>query len=403
MKSWRKRVIKTMNRLFPGEVGSVLPIVLRWIKGRAGALVRRRGLVRGSALLWPYAGRAIVISVDLPRPAPDEVLVEVARSVISPGTERASFARMPNAAGKFPAFPGYSAAGEVIAAGGRAQFRPGDRVALKVEHGSVAVAKASEVVAIPEGVTLDDAAFVQLGVIVLQAIHKAPLRAGEPVVVLGHGLIGQLMVQVIGAFGASPVISVSRTARRLTQPLLRAAQEVIILDRDGPDRVRELDAAVTFEVTGSPDAIPMAIECTRRGGWIVLAGSTRGVTRRTDLGLLADKAITIVGAHITSLPDAAWTSYARAFLTLLEQRRLEVAPLITARIHPYEAERFYRALARADDTTIGAVFCWDMLSPMERLSRVWFFTPPDSSPIRGGRMVMKPLSERMERSQEAMG
>lgn len=397
----RRRIIRAVSRRFPGGAPFALPLLLRWGSARGDALLRRRGLVRGTVIAWPYAGRAWTVSQDVVWPGRGEVLVQILASVVSPGTERAFFTKMPNAATKFPFFPGYSAAGEVVAVGKKvSRFRPGDRVALAAEHGSLALAREEQIVAVPAEVSLEEAAFVQLGVIALQAVQKAPLRPGEPVVVLGLGLIGQILAQIASAAAADPVICVARSSRRVSVPLLGAAQRVIVTERDGIGALDGLEAAVTFEVTGSPEAIPLAMRCTRPGGRIVLAGSTRGATRNADFGLLADKRITITGAHITSLPASAWPVQAEVFMHLVAQRRIALAPLITERVHPMEAEWFYRRLSRQDDPTIGAIFCWDRLLLADRMQRVSFVTFPDFTPLRRGRMTVLPVSKRLQPDQK---
>jgi len=392
--AWRRRVIRTITRLFPGGAPFVVPLLLRWAKARGDALLRGRGLVRGTSVAWPYAGRAWTVSEDVVRPGRGEVLVRIDSTAVSAGTERAYFARMPGSPAKFPFFPGYSAAGEIVAVGrGVAGLRRGDLVALQAEHGSLALAKAARVAAVPAGVSMEEAAFIQLGVIALQAVDRAALRPGEMAVVIGAGIIGQLIAQCVAANG-HPVVSVARSDRRVTAALLQATRRVVLLDRDGLAAVEALDAPVTFEVSGAPQAIPLAIRCTGRGGRIVLAGSTRGMTREVDFGVLADKAITISGAHITRLEASAWPALATSFLELLAARRVQVAPLISARIHPLEAERFYRRLARQDDATIGAVFAWEELSPLERMRPITIAAPPDFTPLRRGRMTVLPISRR---------
>jgi len=380
------------RRLVPeAEPAAVLPFVMRWGRARAKALLRRRGLVRATTIACPQSGRVWAIGSDHARPSNGEVLVRVAVSAISPGTERAFFKRLPNARPPFPYFPGYSVAGEVVEAGRGSRHRPGDRVALAAPHGSAAVAPDSQVYSIPADVSFEEAAFVQLGIIALQAVQKAHLRPGDRLVVLGQGLIGQLLLQLGAACGAYPIISVARTARRMSDAVGRVAQRVITLERDSADALTELEAAVTFEATGSPEGLVPALQCTRTGGRIVLVGSTRGITPRADFGLLADRAATIVGAHINSLMQADRVACARIFFHLLEQRRLEIAPSISQRVHPLEAEWFYRQLARDDDTTIGAVICWDRLSPSERLRRVSFLAVPDLTPFRHSKMARRPL------------
>lgn len=387
MKRWRKRLIRNISRFFPGGAPFIVPVLLGWVKARVETLRRRRGLVRGMMLAWPYSGRALVSAVDVARPAAGEVLVRIVASAVSPGTERAFFKRSPNAETKFPFFPGYSASGEIVEVGRRVRrFRPGDKVALATGHMSVALASESEVATVPPEVTFEDAAFIQLSMIALHGIEKAAIRPGECVVVLGHGIIGQLTVQLCAALGAYPVISVARTSRRLSEPLSRATQRVIILEDEGVATVETLDADVTIEATGHPDGVPLAMRCTRPSGRIVVVGSTRGITAQTDIGMLADKSITVIGAHITSLAPAAWSLQAQIVLNLLAQGRIEIASLITERVHPFEAEWFYRRLSRSEDATVGAVFSWDRLTSAERLRAVSVFAPPDMTPLRRGRM-----------------
>ncbi|MDQ7858916.1 MAG: zinc-binding dehydrogenase [Armatimonadota bacterium] len=388
-----------VRRLIPeAEPSAVLPFVMRWGRTRVKALLRRRGLLRGTALVCPQAGRMWAIGQDLVRPVAGEVLVSVEVSAVSPGTERAHFKRLPNARPPFPYFPGYSAAGVVLEAGRGTGLEPGARVALVAPHASLAVARAVQVYPVPADVSLEEAAFVQLGVIALQAVQRADLQLGTRVVVVGQGLVGQILAQLAAAVGADVVASVARSDRRATTPLRRVVKQLITLERDSAG-LAGLQAEVTFEATGAPDGVATALVCTGVGGRIVLAGSTRGTTRRFDFGALADRAITVVGAHISSVSPSARTSLARAFLDLLSRRRLDVAPLISERIHPLEAERFYRRLAASDDGVVGAVFCWDRLVPGERACRVWLVTPPDLTPFRGGRMARWPLGWRARRQE----
>jgi len=384
-------------RLIPdADPSAVLPLVLRWAKARAKALMRRRGLVRATMITCPQPGRIWTIEQDFARPSPGEVLVQVEVSAVSPGTERAFFKRLPNARPTYPYFPGYSLAGEVAVVGRGSRFRPGDRVALAAPHASVAVVHESLVYPVPPEVSLEEAAFVQLGIIALQAVQKAQLRPGAPMVVLGQGLIGQFLVQLGAAHGAYPISSVARTSRRLSESLVRTAHQVIILERDGHGPLDRLNAEVAFEATGSPDGLPAALRCTKRSGRVVLAGSARGITQQADFGLVADQAVTIVGAHINSLAHADTVALAHIFFNLLRHKRLDVASLISDRVHPWEAEWFYRRLASKDDTTIGAVMCWDRLHQQQRVRRVSFLTPPDLTPFRHARMARWPLGRRLQ-------
>src|SRR3954467_4142508 len=90
----------------------------------------------------PFA--ADVREVDLPDPAPNQILVATEVSAVSAGTELAVYTGThqwlldPNLPDwKFPFRPGYSAAGTVVAVGADIKdWKPGDRVSYPGNHAS---------------------------------------------------------------------------------------------------------------------------------------------------------------------------------------------------------------------------------------------------------------------------
>jgi 2-desacetyl-2-hydroxyethyl bacteriochlorophyllide A dehydrogenase len=370
------------------------PFWMRWGLARAQAARHMKRLVRGTAVVWPESGRAITIGRDMPRPATGQVLIRTSVSAVSPGTERAFFLRMRHTSPSFPSFPGYSLAGEVVAASAGLPYRPGDLVAAPASHASLVLVDAGQVYPVPAGVDAETAAFVQLGVIAINALEQAHVGAGDTVVVLGHGIIGQLLVQLAKAAGAASVISVARSDRRVSAALSASTEQVVIVERDGSDPLKDADAAVVFDATGHPDALSLAGLAVREGGEIVIAGSPREPSEETDLGFLADKRVTLVGAHAGRLlqpGNEEWTAragaYAERFFALAAAGDLEVGSMISDRIHPWEADRFYRRLAHADDATVAAVFCWERLSARDRMRKVSYVTRPDLLSITEARKM----------------
>jgi len=101
---------------------------------------------------------------------------------------------------------GYSCAGHVLEVGrGAEEFSVGQRVACAgagyANHAEVVVIPRNLVVAIPDEVSFEDAAYVTLGAIALQGVRIADLRLGDRVAVIGLGLLGQLAVQILRASG----------------------------------------------------------------------------------------------------------------------------------------------------------------------------------------------------------
>src|SRR5262245_51457487 len=97
---------------------------------------------RQAVIVKPFATE--VHEVDLPDPAPNQILVAAEVSAISPGTELAVYTgthqwlQDPNLPDwKFPFRSGYSAAGKVVAVGRDVRdWKPGDRVSFPGNHAS---------------------------------------------------------------------------------------------------------------------------------------------------------------------------------------------------------------------------------------------------------------------------
>ena len=113
-----------------------------------------------------------------------------------------------------PVALGYSCAGRVAAVGREAsRFSVDDRVACAgqnyASHAEMVYVPKNLCVKIPDGVDWEDASFVTIGAIALQGLRQAEPRLGDRVAVIGLGLLGQLMVQLLKASGCR-VISFSR-------------------------------------------------------------------------------------------------------------------------------------------------------------------------------------------------
>jgi threonine dehydrogenase-like Zn-dependent dehydrogenase len=124
---------------------------------------------------------------------------------------------------------------------------------------------------------------------------------------------------------------------------------------------------VVIEAVGTPQAITVAMDCARVGAKVVLAGSSRGLSRGVDWWSLAQqRGLTMVGAHISAVPakDAShgrWTreQEGRLFLELLQTGRLKVRDLITWRAKPSESNAVYEVLVSGGREHVGIVFCWN--------------------------------------------
>ncbi|MBX7259311.1 MAG: bi-domain-containing oxidoreductase [Candidatus Hydrogenedentes bacterium] len=115
--------------------------------------------------------------------------------------------------------PGYSAAGVIVECGPKLHgYRVGDRVACAgvgyASHAEYDVVPQNLLTPIPDGVELDEAAFVTLGAIGMQGVRQLFPTFGETFIVMGLGLLGQLTLQILRAAGCRVICSDPIQAKR---------------------------------------------------------------------------------------------------------------------------------------------------------------------------------------------
>lgn len=303
--------------------------------------------------------------IELLGPGQREVAIRAASSCVSPGTESAVLCGLPGARRSFPYAPGYSSVGVVTHAGKKSGYRVGDRVAGRMSHASAGVLTPASLFDVPPDVSDEDAAFIELGIICLQGVRKAQIRPGDRVAVVGQGLIGQLAARLARIAGASSIVAVASSRRRAETALRAGGVDEFVSLSDGIQAVQRLDADVVIEAVGSSSAISLAMQAARRGGRVILLGSSRDLGRDVDWAGAQDRDLAVIGAHIGVLPrqdvsPTRWTyeQEGRLFLQLLATGRLSVSPLVTWRPLPQECNRVYETLAAGGGEHVGVVFDW---------------------------------------------
>jgi 2-desacetyl-2-hydroxyethyl bacteriochlorophyllide A dehydrogenase len=371
-----------------------------WFRARVQAVSGWTGLTSARAVVFTAPGVAELLPVEVPVARRDEVTVEIATSVISPGTERAFYLQLPNTTTSYPFLPGYSAAGVVLS--GRTNgsgVEPGDRVAVRnVGHSSVATAPADAVHPVPDGVSLEDSALVQVGVICGHGVRRAAIERGERVVVVGAGLIGTVAARLARAEGAGPVTVIAKSRVKQSAAPADGTGRFLSSEEDMED-ITALAAPVVIDATGDPAALGTAVAAAGDGARIVLLGSSRGLTHGMPTTSIRAKRVQLIGAHVQSLSAEARLKgedlvahEALTFLDHLAAGRLTVADLLDEVVDPREASSFYRRLASARDL-VCARYDWTVVPREERVRRARLLRPPAVS-ARGIDMGRRPLRAR---------
>lgn len=124
---------------------------------------------------------------------------------------------------------GYSLCGEVIEVGaGVDEFRLGQRVAcagnLHALHAEYNWVPRNLCVAVPDAVSSEQAAFATVGAIAMHGYRQSEAQLGESAVIIGLGLVGQLLLQILRAAGVNVVgVDPSPERRALAEAMGAAA------------------------------------------------------------------------------------------------------------------------------------------------------------------------------------
>lgn len=326
--------------------------------------------MEGTRVCWPETGKAVLERFTPPEPGPGEVLIETECSLISPGTERAFFLALPNTPGRYPSYPGYCNIGRVVAVGaGVEEPRPGDRVASAGGHASHVRGRAAQCWKVPDGLQPEAAVYFSLASIALQGVRKTRPELGEPALVVGLGLIGNLALQCARLQGAVPVLGVDPDAgrREIAKRCGADATSEPAADLSGwlAEQAGAGGPAVVIEATGMPEAVNDAFTYAGYHARVVLLASTRGETQTNFYRDVHRKGLTVLGAHAhvrpaTESSPGYWTiaDDTRAVLRLLAAGRLNVEPLTSEILPASEAPRAYEWLGSWRKDLLGVVLRW---------------------------------------------
>ncbi len=209
--------------------------------------------------------------VELAAGAADRnVLVEVAFSGISAGTERLLWeGAMPSFPGMgYPLVPGYETIGRVVTSTDAA-LKPGDAVFVPGAHcyrdvKPIFGGAAANLFCDPARLHRIDGTDAEMTLLALAATaHHALAIAGAPDLIIGHGVLGQLMARITVALG-----NPAPTVHELHAGRMAADGYAVVT----PDADEKRDYRAIIDASGAKDVIDGAVARLARGGAVTLAG-----------------------------------------------------------------------------------------------------------------------------------
>lgn len=205
------------------------------------------------------------------------------------------------------------------------------------------------VLSLPPGVNLEDAALCEPGAVALHGLRRARIRLGDKVVIMGAGTIGLLLAQWCFVMGAYPlIVDVVEEKLRLARLLgvkssfnftRENLKEKILEDTDGQG------ADVLIEAAGVPEAFVECLNLVRKGGKVILLGNMEDsvVLNEEKFSLILRKELTLYGS---------WNSYFNQIsrddwqitLDQLKQKKLHFNLLISHRFKLSEGVELFQKM-----------------------------------------------------------
>lgn len=162
---------------------------------------------------------------------------------------------------------------------------------------------------------------------VAHGVRQTAVFPGETATVIGAGPIGLMFVALLQLAGATVFAVEPSSERAELAERLGAARVVDPTRENAPAAVREatggLGSDIVVDAVGSQ--LPAALDLVRRAGRILLFGVNSQARAEVAQQRITRNELTILGSYVGDrvFPDA---------IRLLEQGRLDLAPLVTHRI-----------------------------------------------------------------------
>lgn len=274
---------------------------------------------------------------------------------------------------------GYAGAGTVLAVHPTVKdIQVGDRVAYGGEgtgHGEVVLAARNLITPIPDALSYEEAAFATLGAIATNAVRAASISLGDRVVVIGLGLVGQLIAQIARAEGAR-VIGVDLQPERIALAKRLGVEHGIISDESAADNVKSLtdgrgaDAVIIAAAAKSSAPAQLGMRMCRDRGAMVVVGAV-GLDLPWHEMYMKELKLYMARAYGPGSYDDAYERQGRdypfayvrwtenrnmgAFLEAIADKRIAVEPLITNRYTLDDAPAAYTSIIEAPSKTLAVV------------------------------------------------
>ncbi len=198
---------------------------------------------------------------------------------------------------------------------------------------------------LPDGLSFEQAAMVEAVSVAVHAVNRTPIRLGDSAVVVGAGMIGQLVLQAARLAGCGRLIVIDLEDTKLEMARRFGAE--VTINATAPDlnaRIQEATggqgADVAFEAVGSEAPFLTAVAALKKGGALTLIGN---LSPKVEMPVQQ-----IVTREITLYGSCASRGEYPACIDLMARGRIDVKPFMSACAPLEEGPLWFDRLYRRD-------------------------------------------------------
>jgi L-iditol 2-dehydrogenase len=195
---------------------------------------------------------------------------------------------------------------------------------------------------LPDNMTFEQAAMVEPVSVAVHGVKLLNLKKGDRVAVVGCGMIGFLIVQVLKAKGAGEVIAVDIDPKKLELAKSVGADSTCVSSAG-----MELDGAI--EAVGITATVDIAIRSVRKGGTVSLVGNMSPKVE-IPLQVVVQRELAVNGSCGSQLdyPES---------IELIASGAVNVSPMITARISLDQTKEYFDRLYKQEAGLMKVIVC----------------------------------------------
>ena len=205
---------------------------------------------------------------------------------------------------------------------------------------------------IPDGVTFTQAAMVEPVAVAAHAVELTPVSGNDTTVVVGSGMIGLFVIQVLRAKGCGKIVAVDVEENKLA--LAGELGADVGLNPKKDDIRKEVlaltegrGADIAFEVVGITDTVKTAIDSVRRGATVTLVGN---LAPNVEIPLQA-----VVTRQLRLQGSCAICGEYPAVLDMIARKEVNVDAILSAEAPLSEGAEWFRRLYNKEPGLIKVV------------------------------------------------